>query len=112
MNVEGCIFCQIAAGTLPSQTIYQDDTVMAFRDIHPRAPTHILVIPKQHIPSLAELKPEELPVVTCMIQAANTIARQEGTSDAYRLVINSGGPAGQEVMHLHMHLLGSRRLSD
>jgi histidine triad (HIT) family protein len=112
MSAEGCIFCQIVAGKLPSHIVYQDDSVMAFRDIHPKAPTHILVIPKKHIESLAVLKTDELSIVTHMIETANSIAREQGTSDAYRLVINTGSGAGQAVMHLHMHLLGNRRLSD
>jgi histidine triad (HIT) family protein len=107
-----CIFCQIAAGKIPSDVVYQDDTLMAFKDIHPKAPTHILIIPKKHIASLAEVAAEDLPIVTHMIEAANIIARQQGVGDAYRLVINTGGDAGQVIMHLHMHLLGGRRLSD
>ena len=107
-----CIFCQIAAGKIPSDVVYQDATLMAFKDIHPKAPTHILIIPKKHIASLAEVAAEDLPIVTHMIEAANMIARQQGVGDAYRLVINTGGDAGQVIMHLHMHLLGGRRLSD
>ena len=107
-----CIFCRIAEGKIPSDVVYQDDTVMAFKDIHPKAPTHILIIPKKHITSLAEISPEDLPVVTHMIEVANKIAKQKGVSDGYRLVINTGGEAGQVVMHLHMHLLGGRKMID
>ena len=107
-----CIFCQIAAGKLPGRIVFRDETVLAFRDIHPRAPTHILVIPRKHIPSLADLQSGELAIVARMIEAASTIAGQQGISDAYRLVINTGRGSGQVIRHLHMHLLGNRRLSD
>jgi len=108
-----CVFCQIVAGKLPSETLYQDDEVMAFRDIHPLAPTHVLVIPKRHIPSLAELADAETPLIGRMARVANQLARQEGIAESgYRLVISSGKDGGQVVPHLHMHLLGGRRLSD
>jgi histidine triad (HIT) family protein len=105
-----CIFDQIASGKIPSDTVYKDDTVMAFKDIHPKTPVHILIIPIKHIVSLAEITPEDLPVVAHMMEVANIVARQAGTGDAYKLIINTGGDAGQVVMHLHMHLLGGRRI--
>ncbi len=111
MIVEGCVFCQIAAGKIPSHMVYQDDTVVAFRDVHPQAPIHILIIPRKHITSLAEISPEDLPQVTHMIEVANKIAKDQGTSQGYRIVINTGGGGGQVVMHLHMHLLGGRKMS-
>jgi histidine triad (HIT) family protein len=107
-----CIFCRIGTGEIPSQMVYQDPEIIAFRDIHPQAPTHILIIPKKHLASLAELKTGDLPVVAHMIEAANKIAREQGISDGYRLVINTGSKAGQVVMHLHMHLLGGKQFSD
>jgi len=107
-----CVFCQIVAGKLPSKTLYQDDEVMAFHDIHPMAPTHILIIPKKHVPSLAELG-DETPLIGKMTEVANRLARQEGIAQrGYRIVISSGREGGQVVPHLHMHLLGGRRLSD
>jgi histidine triad (HIT) family protein len=114
MNMMGeeCIFCRIATGKIPSEIVYQDNTVVAFRDIHPKAPTHVLIIPKKHITSLAELSADDLPIVAHMIESANVIARQQGTSKGYKIVINTGGDGGQVVMHLHMHLLGGRRFSD
>ena len=108
-----CIFCRIAAGEIPSDTLYQDDEVMAFRDINPVTPTHVLIIPKRHIESLAALPDDETPIIGHMVRVANQIARQEGIAEkGYRLVISSGEDGGQVVPHLHMHLLGGRKLSD
>ncbi|MBP1708177.1 MAG: histidine triad nucleotide-binding protein [Chloroflexi bacterium] len=102
-----CIFDQIASGKRPSDVVYQDDTVMAFKDIHPRAPVHVLIMPKKHITSLADITKEDLPIVAHMMEVANIVARQQGTR-SYKLVINTGANAGQVVMHLHMHLLAGR----
>lgn len=108
-----CIFCQIVAGKVPGDILYQDEKVMAFRDIHPLAPTHVLVVPKHHIPSLAHLTDDEIPLIGHMTKVANQLARQEGIAEnGYRLIISSGEQGGQVVLHLHMHLLGGRRLSD
>jgi len=108
-----CIFCQIAAGEIPSDIAYQDEEVLAFRDIKPQAPVHILVIPKKHIPSLDQLKEDELPLIAHMIAIANKLAKKEGVAQkGYRLAINCGQEGGQLVPHLHLHLLGGRRLSD
>jgi len=107
-----CIFCQIIAGKIPSKTLYQDEEVIAFRDINPQAPTHLLIIPKKHIPSLARLSKAESPLVGHMVTIANQLAKEEGVAESgYRLVINCGEQGGQVVPHLHMHLLGGRRLS-
>ena len=108
-----CVFCRIVAGELPSDTLYQDEQVMAFRDINPLAPTHVLIIPKRHIGSLAELSDDEAQIIERMAGVANKIAREEGIAGkGYRLVVSSGEDGGQVVPHLHMHLLGGRRLSD
>ena len=108
-----CIFCRIVAGELPSDTLYQDDQVMAFRDINPLAPTHVLIIPKRHITSLAGINDDETSIIGHMVRVANQLARQEGIAEkGYRLVVSSGEAGGQIVPHLHMHLLGGRRLSD
>ena len=108
-----CIFCQIAAGEVPSKIVYQDEEVTAFRDINPVAPTHLLIIPKKHIPSLAHLSKTESSLIGQMVSIANQLARSEGISETgYRLVMNSGREGGQLVPHLHMHLIGGRRLSD
>jgi histidine triad (HIT) family protein len=108
-----CIFCQIASGKIPSDRVYQDKEIIAFRDIKPQAPVHILVIPKRHIPSLDQLKENELPVIAHMVEVANQLAKREGIAEkGYRLAINCGEEGGQLVPHLHLHLLGGRRLSD
>jgi histidine triad (HIT) family protein len=108
-----CVFCRIVAGELPSDTLYQDDEVIAFRDINPLAPTHVLIIPKRHIASLADLSDDETRIIGHMARVANKLARQEGVArKGYRLVVSSGKDGGQVVPHLHMHLLAGRRLSD
>ena len=108
-----CIFCQIVAGKIPSEIIYRDEKVIAFRDIHPIAPTHLIIIPKRHIPSLAHLSAAELPLIGHMVNIANQLAKGEGISESgYRLVMNCGEEGGQLVPHLHLHLLGGRKLSD
>lgn len=107
-----CIFCQIVDGKIPSDILYQDEEVIAFRDINPQAPTHLVIIPRAHIPSLAHLSEAQSPVISRMIKAANEVAKKEGISESgYRVAINCGEEGGQLVPHLHMHLLGGRRLS-
>ncbi len=107
-----CIFCQIIAGKIPGEILYKDEEVIAFRDINPQAPTHLLVIPKKHIVSLADLSEDESPLMGHMVSTANQLAIREGVAESgYRLVINSGKQGGQLVPHLHLHLLGGRQLS-
>ena len=108
-----CIFCQIVAGKAPSNILYQDEEVIAFPDINPLAPTHLLIIPKRHIPSLAHLSEAELSLIGHMVDVANQLARKEGIAEkGYRLAINCGEQGGQLVPHLHLHLLGGKKLSD
>jgi histidine triad (HIT) family protein len=108
-----CIFCQIASGKIPSDIVHQDDKVIAFRDIKPQAPVHLIIIPKRHIPSLGHLSQADLPLVGHMIDIANQLAKREGVAErGYRLAINCGPEGGQLVPHLHLHLLGGRKLSD
>lgn len=108
----GCIFCDIAAGKAPSTVVYQDSDFVAFRDIKPVTPIHILVVPRQHIPSLNEATGEQANLMGRLILAATQIARQEKLEHAgYRLVINCGRQGGQAVPHLHLHLLGGRQLT-
>jgi len=108
-----CIFCQIVAGKVPSEILYQDEEVIAFHDINPQAPTHLIIIPKRHIPSLAHLAEAESPLIGHMVNIANQLAKGEGISESgYRLAISCGEQGGQEVPHLHMHLVGGRKLSD
>ena len=107
-----CIFCQIVAGKIPSEILYQDEEVIAFRDINPQTPIHLLIIPKRHIPSLTELTEAESPLMGHMVSIANQLAKKEGVAESgYRLVINCGKQGGQLVPHLHLHLLGGRQLS-
>ena len=108
-----CIFCQIVAGKVPSNILYQDEEVIAFPDINPLAPTHLLIIPKRHIPSLAHLSEAELSLIGHMVNVANQLAKKEGIAEkGYRLAINCGEQGGQLVPHLHLHLLGGKKLSD
>lgn len=107
-----CIFCKIVAGEIPGNILYKDDKIIAFRDINPQAPTHLLIIPREHIVSLAHLSEAETPIIGHMVKIANRLAKQEGVfKSGYRLVINSGKQSGQLVPHLHLHLLGGRNLS-
>jgi histidine triad (HIT) family protein len=104
-----CLFCRIAAGTVSSTKVHEDDVVFAFRDIAPRAPTHILVIPRDHIASAADLTQDHGPMLGRLFATIAEIARREGIADAgYRLVSNVGRWGGQTVDHLHIHLLGGR----
>ncbi len=108
-----CIFCQIVSGKLPTDIVYQDEEVIAFRDIEPQAPVHLIIIPRRHIPSLVQLSQADLSLVGHMVDIANQLAKRESVAESgYRLVINCGKEGGQLVPHLHMHLLGGRRLSD
>ena len=108
-----CVFCKIAAGEIPADILYQDEEVIAFRDINPQSPTHLLIIPKKHIPSLTRLSEAESPLIGGMVNTANQLAKREGIAESgYRLVINCGKQGGQLVPHLHMHLLGGRQLSN
>ncbi len=108
--MDNCIFCKIASGAIPSSKVYEDDEVFAFRDIHPAAPTHILVVPKQHVDNV--LQASAVPgMLERMLQAAAAIARQEGLdAKGFRLVVNTGSDGGQSVEHLHVHILGGREL--
>ena len=107
-----CIFCQIVAGNVPSDIVYQDEEVIAFRDINPQAPIHLVIIPKRHITSLTQLAETEPLLIGHMVNTANQLAKKEGISEVgYRLIVNYGKDARQEVPHLHLHLLGGRRLS-
>lgn len=103
-----CIFCKIAQKQIESEIIYENDTLLAFRDINPQAPTHILIIPKEHLPMIAEAGEEHESLLGQMILAAKEIAKDENLDKGYRLVFNNGDHGGQEVYHIHLHLLGGR----
>ena len=108
-----CIFCRIVAGEIPADVVFQDEEFIAFRDIHPQSPKHILIVPKSHIDSIEQLNLEQSGLMSRLILLAKELAKQEDISTSgYRLVINCGADAGQVVPHLHLHLLGGRRLSD
>jgi histidine triad (HIT) family protein len=109
--MENCLFCKIIAGVIPSTKVYEDDSVLAFRDIAPQAPTHILVIPKAHIGSVAEVTADNAQVVAHIFEVIPTIAQAEGLSGGYRVVSNCGEDAGQTVHHLHFHILGGKKLA-
>jgi histidine triad (HIT) family protein len=106
-----CIFCRIVAGEVPSDIVYQDEDFLAFRDISPQAPTHILIIPKTHVVSLAKLTEGQQELAGRLIIIAKNLAEKEGiAAKGYRLAINCGPEGGQVVPHLHLHLIGGRRL--
>ncbi len=106
-----CIFCGIVSGSLPTELVHEGENVVAFRDITPQAPTHVLIVPREHIESVADLEERHTALLGEMFLAANSIARQEGiAASGYRLVFNCGRAAGQSVDHVHLHLLGGRKL--
>ena len=109
--MSNCLFCKIIAGEIPSTKVYEDDLVLAFRDIAPQAPTHILVIPKAHIPSVDAVTEENSAVVAHIFTVIPKIAAAEGLTQGYRVVSNCGEDAGQTVHHLHFHILGGQELS-
>ena len=106
--MDDCLFCKIIKGEIPSNKVYEDETVFAFRDIDPQAPTHVLVIPKQHIRSADDVTPENSAVISHIFEVIAIIAKQEGLTNGYRVVNNCGDSAGQTVKHLHFHLMGGR----
>ncbi len=109
MKDESCIFCKIVAGDIESEQVYEDDRCLAFKDLSPQAPVHILVIPKDHIASLAKAEQEHKETLGHLLLTAGAIARDEGIAeDGYRVVINTNADGGQTVFHLHVHLLGGR----
>jgi histidine triad (HIT) family protein len=107
-----CIFCQIVAGERKGKVVYQDDEIVAFRDINPQAPVHVLLVPRKHIVSVNDLTEEDSRLIGRMFLVAREVAASEGINErGYRLVINTNREAGQSVYHLHLHLLGGRRMS-
>jgi histidine triad (HIT) family protein len=108
--MSACTFCRIARGEAEARLVYQDEEVTAFHDQNPQAPVHVLIIPNRHIASVAEAKVEDEPVLGKLFTVARRVAKDLGVTD-YRLVVNNGRQAGQSVFHLHLHLLGGRRMS-
>jgi histidine triad (HIT) family protein len=108
MEKNSCLFCRIVQGELNTNIVWQDDTALAIRDINPQAPSHILVIPKQHMSDITECK--DAKILGYLFQKASLLATQEGLGDGFRLVVNTGSNGGQTINHLHIHLLGGRAM--
>lgn len=112
MSGQDCMFCRIVDGEIPAEIIYQSESAIAFRDINPQAPTHVLIIPRRHISTMNDLNSEDKELVGSLFLAAKEIAQQEGLADdGYRVVMNCGEEAGQSVFHIHLHLLAGRVLN-
>jgi histidine triad (HIT) family protein len=105
---DACLFCRIVAGDVPAEIVVQDDLALAFKDINPQAPVHVLVIPKQHSPTLTELAASHSEHALAVLKLARSVAESEGITDGYRLVCNNGAGAQQTVFHAHAHVLGGR----
>ncbi len=111
MSEQDCLFCKILSGDIPADIVYESDTAIAFRDVRPQAPTHVLVIPRKHVATINDLGDEDREIVGSLYLAAKEIARAEGLSDeGYRAVMNCNEGAGQSVFHIHLHVLGGRVL--
>jgi histidine triad (HIT) family protein len=108
MHDPNCIFCKIVLGQIPSRKAYEDEEVLAFYDIHPIVPVHVLVIPKQHIASLEDVEDRHQAVLGKMLVVAPRIAREQGADDGFRVIVNTGRVGRQEVFHLHLHVLGGK----
>lgn len=104
-----CIFCKIIAKQIPASVVYEDDELIAFKDIHPKAPVHLLVVSKEHIPSLAHVTPMHAQLMAQMLLILPKIAQNQGLEEGFRTIINTGPAGGQEIDHIHFHLLGGRR---
>jgi histidine triad (HIT) family protein len=106
---ENCVFCRIVRGQIPSQKLYEDDDLIVFNDINPAAPIHLLLVPREHVESLMTVGPQHQALVGKMLLLAPRLAREQGSTDGFRVVINNGSGGGQEVFHLHMHVLAGPR---
>ncbi|MBU0680692.1 MAG: histidine triad nucleotide-binding protein [Proteobacteria bacterium] len=109
--MDNCLFCKIINGDIPSDKLYEDDDVFAFRDISPQAPIHFLIIPKKHLRGPAAVGADDEKLIGKMLRIGADLARQEGVGDAFRVVFNNGAGAGQSVFHIHMHILGGRSMN-
>ena len=108
-----CVFCKIIKGDIPCSKVYEDDNVLAFDDIHPMAPVHVIIIPKQHIPTLMDIDSKKSDIMNNLVSAAQKVARMKSIDEkGFRTAINCNAEGGQLVFHLHMHLLGGRKLQD
>lgn len=104
--MQSCVFCKIIKGEIPTNFVYQDEALVAFRDINPKAPIHVLIVPKKHIDKLQDISDNETALLGKLLIAAKKIAKMEGIENGFKVIINCGAQAGQEVFHLHVHLLG------
>jgi histidine triad (HIT) family protein len=104
--MDDCVFCKIVAGKIPSKKVYEDDDMLAFHDINPQAPVHFMIVPKKHIASLAEAAPADAPVLGRMLAIAGRLASEQGSTDGFRTIINTGRIGRQDVYHLHIHIIG------
>jgi len=104
-----CIFCKISKGEIPSRTVYEDDDVIAFHDIRPAAPVHFLIVPREHIPRLQDCEPRHMALLGKMMALAPKLAADQGVTNGFRVVVNNGEDGGQEVYHLHLHVMGGPR---
>ena len=106
-----CIFCKIIKGDIPTEKIYEDENVIAFNDINPKSPTHILVVPKKHVASLNDVQPDDMNMILHVFDAIKKIAAKQGVAeDGYRVIVNTNRASGQEVFHIHFHIMGGRQL--
>ena len=108
MHDPNCIFCKIVRGEIPSRKVYEDEHVLAFHDIHPIAPVHLLIVPREHIASLAQSQARDEPALGRVLGVAGRLAAEQGSDDGFRLIVNTGRVGRQEVMHLHAHILGGK----
>jgi len=111
MSEQNCLFCRIVAGEIPAKKVFEDGRAVAFRDINPQAPTHVLVIPRKHLASLDEAQADDEALVGHLFRVASRVAADEGLAGGFRTVVNNGPDAGQTVFHIHVHVLGGRPLS-
>jgi len=112
MAEQDCLFCRILDGEIPADIIHESESTVAFRDLNPQAPTHVLIIPRRHIATINDIEPDDEELIGSLYSAAKQVAQDEGlTEDGYRVVMNCGEGAGQSVFHLHLHLLGGRPLN-
>jgi histidine triad (HIT) family protein len=110
-RVADCLFCRIVADEIPSDRVYESDEVIAFRDVHPQAPTHVLVVPRRHVPDVDTLADEDAGLLAALFAAVRRVAEHERLAKGYRVVTNVGAESGQSVFHLHFHVLGGRRMA-
>jgi histidine triad (HIT) family protein len=113
MKMDDCIFCKIVKGSIPCGKVYEDEKVLAFDDIHPMAPVHVVIIPKEHIATLLDVSGQKTAIMGDMVSAAREVARKKGIAESgFRVVVNCNADGGQVVFHLHMHVLGGKKLQD